>query len=100
MECAERNAGDRSDQQRQEPGHPIIESSLGDDEMGEQHRGADGEIDASRQDDQRLTDRQRRQHRCLLEDDPDRLGCWKRPSPKFVNTMHDTNRTMVGLITG
>ena len=101
MEGAERDADDRSDEQGQDRGHALVDGELGDDEMGEQHRGADGEIDAGGQDDQRLTDRQRGQHGGLLEDDPDRVsGRWKRPSPKIVNTMHDTSRTKVGLITG
>ena len=80
MEGAERDADDRSDMNSHEDrGHPLVDGALGHDEMDEQHRGADGEIDAGGQDDQRLTDRQRGQHSGLLEDDPDRVRSLEAP---------------------
>jgi len=51
-------------------GKPTFE--LGDDEMDEQHRRSDGEVDTGREHDERLTDGEGRHDRRLLQHDPDR----------------------------
>ena len=55
------------------PGMPFVHGEVGHQQRRKDRDGPDRQVDAGGQDDQRLTDGQRGDHRDLLQDDADRL---------------------------
>ncbi len=74
VEGAEHDAHGGAEQERQHARYAVLVGNLGDDEVGQQHRRADGEVDACGQDDEGLANGQGGHHCGLLQDDAHRLG--------------------------